>query len=170
MVFWVAQGFAVASFVINVIGMQFNDRKKIILSVVFGGITSVASLWLLGAISGSWMQIVFTVQAIINYCLIKQKKEIPFWLSIIYILMAFICSSITYVEPLDVFPLIATILHTLVILQKKERSMRFINVGSVICWIPYYIVYKSYGTLATACVVLISTLLAIYRYDVRREK
>ena len=51
------------------------------------------------------------------------------------------------------------------ILQEDESKMRVLNLGSVVCWIPYYIVYKAYGMLATAVVVFISTLIAIFRYD-----
>ena len=62
--FILAQAISAVSFMINVAGMQFNDRKKILLSVVWGGITSITSLCLLGAFSGGWMQIIFTLQAI----------------------------------------------------------------------------------------------------------
>lgn len=169
MLFWLAQGIAGISFIINVLGMQFNDKKKIILSVIFGGGTSIASLCLLGAISGSWMQIIFVFQAIINYFIIKKGKRIPNWLIIFYIVIVIISSVLIYEELLDILPLISTVLHTLVIVQDKEKWMRVINLGSVMCWIPYYIIYQSYGTLATSCVVFVSTLIAIYRYDIRGE-
>lgn len=167
MIFYLAQVIAAISFVINVVGMQFNDRKKILLSVVLGGITSITSLCLLGAFSGGWMQIIFTIQAIINYILVKNEKQIPRWLWGGYIIIAIVCSCITFNGFLDILPLVSTVLHTLVILQENESKMRVINLGSVVCWIPYYIVYKAYGMLATACVVFISTLIAICRYDLR---
>ena len=170
MVYWVAQGIALISFVVNVIGMQFNEKKKILLSIIFGGITSIISLCLLGAFSGVWMQIIFTLEAVVNYFILRVNDKISVWVGISYLLVTVVSQIFVFKSAMDVFPFVATVLHTLVILQSKEKNMRIINLGSVICWIPYYFSFKSYGHLATAIVVAISTMIGIIRFDIKRGK
>ncbi len=166
--FLVAQVLSILSCIINVIGLQCKTKKNILLSMVFGGITSFTALLLLHAYSGFILQLVFVIQVLINYIFDIKKIKISKFHVILYIVIAFICGIYSYSSIIDILPLISTILHTITILQPNEKRLRIINLTSVSLWIPYYVCFMAYGNLLSVICIVISNITAILRYDIKK--
>lgn len=168
--FILAQFLSILSCIINVIGLQCKTKKNILLSMVFGGITSFTALFLLKAYSGFILQLIFVIQVLINYIFDVKKISITKVHVIIYIIIAFICGIYSYSSLIDILPLIATILHTVAILQPDGKRLRIINLTSVSLWIPYYICFMAFGNLASVVCIVASNITAIIRYDVAHKQ
>ena len=101
--FIIAQILSIISCIINVIGLQCKTKKNILISMVFGGITSFVALFMLKAYSGFILQLIFVIQVIINYIFDIKKIKIGKIHIALYILIAFICGISTYKDFIDIF-------------------------------------------------------------------
>ena len=127
-------------------------------------------LLLLNAYAGALIQFVFGIQTLINYIYAVKNKKITWELITFYITLSIIASIITFKSWIDIIPLISAILHTITIIQIKENRIRLINLSSLLLWIPYYIVLNAYANLFTNLCIVVSNVVSIIRYDVKKQK
>ena len=100
---------------------------------------------------------------------VHDKKNTP-TLVCFYIVLSIIVSLITFKDWIDIIPLAAAILHTLTIIQEKEKRIRYINLSSLVLWIPYYIAFYAWANLATCLCIVVSNVVSIMRYDIKKQK
>ena len=170
MLFILAQVFAIIACALNVISMQCKKRKQILFYLVIGNIIGAVGLIFLKAYAGALIQFVFGFETYVNYRLeIKGKKNTPL-LVCFYILLSVIASVVTFKSWIDIVPLISAILHTITIIQEKEKRIRYINLSSLVLWIPYYIAFYAWANLATCLCIVVSNVVSIIRYDIKKQK
>ena len=169
-IYIVAQVLAIVACVFCMISMQCKKRKNILLFFIIGNVIGATGLALLKAYAGALIQIVFGIETLINYILeIKNKKNTPS-LVVFYILLSIIASIITFKGWIDIIPLISAILHTITIIQTKEKNIRYINLSSLVLWIPYYIVISAWANFACTLCITVSNVISIIRYDITKIK
>ncbi len=167
--FILAQLFAFIACGLNVISMQCKKRKSILFFLILGNIIGAVGLLFLKAYAGALIQFVFGIETIINYVLeIKGKKNTPMLVAF-YILLSAIVSVITFESYIDIIPLVSAILHTITIIQEKEKRIRYINLSSLVLWIPYYIVFDAWANLITCLCIVVSNVVSIFRYDIKSK-
>lgn len=167
--FILAQLFAFIACGLNVISMQCKKRKSILFFLILGNIIGAVGLIFLKAYAGALIQFIFGIETIINYVLeIKGKKNTPMLVAF-YILLSVIVSVITFESYIDIIPLISSILHTITIIQEKEKRIRYINLSSLVLWIPYYLVFDAWANLITCLCIVVSNVVSIFRYDIKSK-
>ncbi len=164
-----AQVFALVACIFYTISMQCKDRKNILLLFIIGNVIGALGLFLLKAYAGSLIQVVFGIETFINYILeVKGKKNKPFLVAI-YIMLSVIISIITFKGLIDLLPLVCALLHTITIIQEKERNIRYTNLASLVLWIPYYIIFAAWANLASTLCIIVSNIISIVRYDINKR-
>ena len=168
--FVLAQILAIVACTLNMISMQCKKRKGILFYLIIGNVVGAVGLILLKAYAGALIQFVFGLQTLINYVLeIKNKKNTPTMVGF-YIILSIIVSMITFKSWIDIIPLASAVLHTITIIQEKEKKIRIINLSSLVLWIPYYIVFNAWANLATCLCIVVSNVVSIIRYDIKKIK
>ena len=128
--FILAQVFAIIACALNVISMQCKKRKQILFYLVIGNVIGAVGLIFLKAYAGALIQFVFGLETYVNYRLeIKDKKNTPLFVAF-YILLSILASVVTFKSWIDIVPLASAILHTITIIQEKEKRIRYINLSS----------------------------------------
>ena len=155
-IFILAQILALVACGLNVISMQCKTRKNILLFFLLGNVVGATGLLLLKAYAGALIQFVFGIQTLINYIYAIKNKKISWKL-------------ITFKSWIDIIPLISAILHTITIIQIKENRIRLVNLSSLLLWIPYYIVFDAYANLFTNLCIVVSNVVSIIRYDMKKQ-
>ncbi len=168
-IFILAQILALVACGLNVISMQCKTRKNILLFFLLGNVVGATGLLLLKAYAGALIQFVFGFQTLINYIYAIKNKKITWKLITFYITLSIVASIITFKSWIDIIPLISAILHTITIIQIKENRIRLVNLSSLLLWIPYYIVFDAYANLFTNLCIVVSNVVSIIRYDVKKE-
>lgn len=169
-VYILAQVLAIVACALNVISMQCKKRKSILFFLIIGNVVGAVGLILLKAYAGALIQFVFGLETLVNYILeIKHKKNTPLLVAF-YIVLSIIVSAITFKNWIDIIPLASAILHTITIIQEKEKRIRIINLSSLVLWIPYYIAFYAWANLATCLAILVSNIISIVRYDLKSKK
>lgn len=169
MTFIISQILAIIACVLNMISIQCKKRRDILLIFVIANIFGTLGLILLKAYAGAGIQFLFGVQTFINYILDKKNIKITWKLTTLYMILSAVFSIITFKQWIDIIPLISAILHTLTIVQMKESRLRILNLSSLVLWIPYYIYFKTIANIATCLCIIVSNIISIYKYDIKKQ-
>ena len=154
---------------LNIIGINIKDKNKTLILFALGNSCVATALGLLGAYAGMTIQIIFVIQTIINFFWEKKNNKYPLWLVFIYILVPTIILTINYQTMWDILPLLAGILFPLALISQKF-FLRFLNLLSVVVWIPYNINFGQYVGAVSCTIFTIINIIAIIRFDVLKEK
>lgn len=164
--FITAQILGLIGAIVLIVSIQFEHKKNIIISLAIANMLFVISFLLLNAYSGAIICLIAAIEAIINYAYDVKKKKFPKILIPIYVIIPLICGVLTYKTYVDIFPIICSMLSVLLILQTKEKYIRIITLVSIVLWITYDMLVSAYTTMLSDCFFLISTTIAIIRYDI----
>jgi hypothetical protein len=155
---------------VNIFTIQIKQKKYILLGFMTMNLLFAINFILLQSYSGAIISFISAIQTLINYVL--EKKEIPFpkWLIPVYLVVSFVCGMATYQSFVDILPVTGSILYTLSIIQKKEKNLRRITLANTILWLIYDLLVMAYSSAISEVFFLTSNLIAIYRYDIRKQK
>ena len=87
---------------------------------------------------------------------------------VIYIGLSVLVSAVAFKNIVDLIPLVCAVLHTVTIIQEKERKIRYTNLISLILWVPYYIAFLAWVNLASTLFIIVSNIISIFRYDFKK--
>lgn len=168
--FIVAQIVGFIGSAVNIFTIQVKQKKHILFGFMTMNILFAINFILLKSYSGAIICFVSAIQTLINYRL--EVKQIPFpkWLIPVYIIVSFVCGMATYQGFVDILPVIGSILYTLSIIQKKEMNLRRITLVNTILWLIYNLLVRAYTSAISEVFFLTSNLIAIYRYDIKKQK
>ena len=155
--------------VINMAGINVRDKKKVLLFFIAGTVFVATAIGMLGAVVGFLIQLVFLTETTINYFWEKKHNKYPAWLILIYIIVPCILSAITFKSAWDLLPIIAGILFPLALIS-QGFWLRFLNLLSVVMWIPYNIHVSQYAGAIGCTVFAVMNLVAIVRLDILKLK
>lgn len=160
---WVVQliGFVAVCFSFAI--FQFNNRKKMLHVSMFGQILYAIHFALLGAFTGSLMNIIGAVRSYL-FARIDTKKK-PMILFYVFVSMYLIALFFTWKGPISVLPVIGMISGTIAFWQTNPRHIRMIGLISPPLWFTYNFISGSYPGMLAEVVLLSSNLIGIYRFD-----
>ena len=166
--FIVAQLFGVLTIISNVIAMQMKNKKQIIFCYFLANLFSAINFVLLQSYSGAIICLFAMVQTFINNIFEKKEKKLPKTIIALYIIISILLGAVTFRSMIDILPIICSILYTLIIIQNKEKNIRKIALINIIIWVLYDIVCKAYTASISDSITTISTLIGIYRFDIKK--
>lgn len=141
----------------NMAAMYVSDRKQILLFLMLASLSFMLNMLCLGAISGAVVNVIQLFQLLINYLYDAQGKKYPIYLIIIYIVVALLCGFATFTGPIDIFPVIASILFSVSILQTDERKLKMCMLFMFLAWAIYSFVVMAYSTAIVDILEFIAT-------------
>ncbi len=168
--FIAAQIIAFLALIANVIAIQLKKKKQILFFWIFAAFLFTLSFIFLQAYSGAIACAIAGVQTTLSYFFEKRNKKFPFWLVIISIFVSLLAGFFTYQRPLDLLPIIAAIIYVYSIIQTQEKFIRQLTLLNLFIWIIYDFVIGAYVTSISAAIFVVSTIIAIFRYDLLQKK
>ena len=166
--FIISQIFALLGMICNIIAMQINNKKKILVCYTSAGIFYGIQYIFLNAISGAIISFTQSIESVINNNIESKNKKIPLWLVIFYLLIVAIIGKYSYKSVIDFLPIIGGIIYVILITLKKEKNIRFASLIMSIVWLIYGLLYKSIFGVISNIILIVSTIIGIYRYDIKR--
>ncbi len=165
--FWIAQIFGLIGAIVNIISMQINNKKKILICYAFSNFSYSVNFFLLGANTGAILCFLQGIETIVNGVLSNKNIAIPKWLTIVYLILAIIFGSLTFSNLIDMLPIIGGIIYVLIIIMSKEAKIRKLTFVSMMVWSIYDFVVKSYVAGVNDLLMLLSTAIGIFRFDIK---
>lgn len=140
--------------------LPWNALSNLLLAVTYT---------LAGGFSGAGICYTAVIQTMISYFYARKKKEVPLWQTFVFLAIYLLIAVFTYKGPSDIIPAVASITYALAVVQSKPLGYRiFLSVNSAL-WVIYDIVVMAYTMVLTHGLLLVSLLIAIVRYDIKKR-
>ncbi len=150
----------------NIIGIQLKTKKQILISYIIACSFFVISFYFLKAYSGVITCFIMAIETIINYQFDRKNKTIPKWLIIILLITSLGISSIFYKTWVDLFSILSCIPFIFMLIQKKEKDVRLFTFIFLLFYTTFDILVGAYTAFIGDSLFLVSTIIAIIRYDI----
>ena len=168
--FIMAQILGIIGLVLKIIAIQFKDKKKILLMFILVNLTIGIELLLLKAYAGAIVSLTAVAQTTINYIYVKKDKKLPRFYIPIYVIISLSLGIYSYKELMDILTILCAMLYIAIIFQTKEKNIRMLSFFQIVCWITYNIYHMAYTDALFKIGFLISNIIAIYKYDIKKNK
>ena len=157
---------AIALFIL-VLSFQKNEKQSLLKYQIGSSLFFAAQYLCLQAYSGC----LINIACIIRNILFKKYngKQIPIHYLIFIICIMLVLSLFSYVGPISLLPCIACILYSCSLWQNNLKITRIVEVFSCSLYIIYNIKVLAYVGLASTMIELMSALIAIYRFDIKKD-
>lgn len=155
------------------IGTQFRSMKAVLIMEIINNLMTATTYILLGSLSGMWVCVVATVQAILLSRLNdqddeKQEKRRKFMV-IAFALIYVLGSVVVYEKPVDIFPCICALIFSFSVCQKDALYYKMIAIFNPLFWIFYDYATGAYTTILTRVMLIILTGIGIVRLARQRK-
>lgn len=174
-----AQIISIVAMVFNILSYQQKSRKGIIAVQFVGGTLFAISFLMLGAYSGGLLNVVGAVRAILFYNRDKFRMDKPVWL-VIFFAIYLACYAMTFVvfktEPtpfnfaIEILPVIGLVATTFAYRHTQAKVLRRFSLISSVSWLIYNFVAMSVGAICCEILSLASIIIAMLRFDIKKEK
>ncbi len=165
--FILAQILGGIALIILVISFQKNKKNALLRYQVFSSIFFALQYLCLNALNGCLMNV---MTAIRDYLFSRFKNQVPMIYLIIIILIMIILSILSFNGIISLLPAIAVIIYSIAIWYGDLRVIRIVEVISCLLFIIYNIKVLAIVGLVSTIIELLSALVAIYRFDIRKVK
>lgn len=168
---YVANAVGVAAVAVFVLSYQQKTRRGIVLCNAISRGLYVAQYLLLGAFEGAVLDILGILASVL-----AQRKDTPFikkHLKSVVIgvnLLIVIAGLLLYKNVFSLLPMFGVLLHTGAFWLSDERRIRAVSFLGSPFWLVYNLVTHAYGSAVGDLLTMGSIGLAIYRYDIRKQR
>ena len=166
-----AQIIGLIASIIMIIAIQVKEKKdlflilNIIVKILYG-----ANFALLNEYAGTATQLIGLIITIIAYIFAKKKRDIPKWLTYIFIAITIICGIITCKRLVGIMAIVCGITYALIVSSKNMKKIRKLNFIQSLLWTIYDFIIGAFTASISSAFVFVSTVIAIYRYDFKERK
>ena len=148
-----------------ILQFQFNNRNKIQYTKMGASLSLFFHYLLLGATVGAIMNILGILRTYL-YIKYEGNKKILVAFLIIFPISVLITSE----GLISIFPLIGMIAGTIAFWMSNPKYIRLISLICNPAWIIYALFIGSHQGVINESILLMSVLIGIYRFDIKKEK
>ena len=156
--------------VLCIVSVQMKKKwQMLIISSVANFVSALSFIFLAGSITSAVsVCFVAVLQTAITSYHSYHGKETSKTEKIIFLIMYLLCGIINFKTPLDIMPMICSIIFMTGIFQKDEQKIRIFGVANSSLWIVYDVIVKSTAVYSHIFTIT-SLLIALYRYRKKGE-
>ena len=163
------QLFHIIKVVLQMIAVQFKQKRNILISFIFVNLFSAIGYILLGAYSGVLICSIAIIQTIVQYIYDKKGKKVPKYVITLYFISSILGGIYTYKTFIDILPILSFLMYIMSIIQSKESNVRKFTLIKLILWVPYDLYNLAIASGIGRIVTIISTVIGMHRLD-NKEK
>ena len=152
----------------SIAAFQFKKHRSIVLCKMSSELIFSIQYVLLGAWTAAVLDFSSMVRNLL-FCVLVKKNRSTTPVILAFGLFILITGFATYDGFLSLLPIGAKLLTTVSYGMKNERLLRFITLPSCIMWSIYNLYVGSLGGALGDTMTLFSLLIAIYKFDIRRQ-
>ena len=164
----VIQAIGFLGLLVNILAFQFKKHNHI----VYGKMTSELLFSIQYIFLGAWTAAVLDFISVIRnliFCRLVKKNRSTTPVIIGFGLFVIATGIFTFDGPGSLLPIAAKLLTTVSYGMKNERLLRFITLPSCIMWAIYNLAVGSIAGAVADSLTLGSLLIAIYKYDIKKQ-
>lgn len=167
MTFILAQIVGAIAFVLEIATVQWRREQILFTQLIANGFWVVHFL-LLGALSGAAMNVVGAIRSYVFYKTNHDRRSVlVLWAVLGLVLVA---GMLTWQGWVSLLPIGGMITAVIAFWQLKEQRLRLLIFTSAPLWLAYNIIVGSYGGVANEIMLMVSSGIALWRYQQKRQK
>ena len=167
--------FGIIGLILCIIPFQFKKYKNIILCKMMSELSFGVQYLLLGltgnagAYTGALIDGVSGGRNFLYYKL-NEKGKSTFPVMIVFSVVVIGIGVGSWAGPISLLPILAKLITTVSYGIKNERILRYITLPSRVLWVAYNGVIGAWEGMAADSLALVSILIAIYKFDIRKKE
>jgi hypothetical protein len=159
----IIQGIGLIALLTNLSVFQTNTRKNMLLLGLITCLLWAAHFYLLGAMTGSAMNLLAAGRFCVYYR-VKPSKQNR-WISWLFVGLTLLATALTWQGRMSLLPFIGTTAMVIAFWQTKPKYIRRLALASSPPWIIYGAIVGSYPVIVAETLLLISIFIGQYRFD-----
>ena len=167
--FILVQILGILTLIIFVISLQQRKKETFLLLQTGGTLLFILQYILTGRVTGAVIFIIVAIRGIVFYYYKKKNLKPSTAILIVFQIILMVATYFTWQNILSIMPLIATVAKTWGTWQDDMKWIRKTSVISQSSMIIYNLTASMYTGALTEVCNLTSTLIAIWRYDFRKQ-
>ena len=178
MTYYIAQGIGIVAMAMNIFSYQMKSKKGIIAMQFFGTMLFSVSFFMLGAFTGGFLNFIGMLRSAVFLNGEKLNAKHPLWFvafEAAYVTSYVLTFAVFGVEPtavnfvLEFLPLVGMTATTISFRMSEGRHIRALGLVSSPSWLVYNIFNRALGGSICEIVSLVSIVVGILRYDLKRK-
>ena len=175
----VAQAFGILGMIFNLLVFQQKTHKGVTLCQFFAAVTFCVNYLMLGAFVGGILNFVGAVRAAVFFYKEKTRANSVAWL-VIFIIAFALSYPLTFLAfgtlptvknlIIELLPVVAMVIITVSLRLGSAKAVRFMGLFSSPMWLIYNAFSGSVGAIASEILNLISMVVGIIRFDIKRKE
>ena len=161
--------FSVLAFIAVIVSICIKDRKKSLgvqsLNCLFEAIYS----FIINAFTGAFLSIINFIRTFIFMQSVKIKRNIYVFILIMFESIIVLNCIYTWNGIISLLPTIGSIIRTYCLWQSNMKLVRISGITTGILYGLYYLYYQSWFIVAGDIILLITSIISIYKYDIKKE-
>ena len=174
----VAQAIGIVAMLFNIISFQMKTQRGVIFCQLCGGMLFTINFFMLGATVGGILNAIAVFRAVVFMFKDKFRADHILWLIgfVVLYLTSYVLTftvfnkdakAIDYV--LEVFPVVAMTAQSVAFRRGDAKTIRLLGLISSPSWLVYNIYYVAVGAIVCEAVSIVSIIVGILRYDIKRN-
>ena len=151
----------------TIVATQMKSKKNYLFAYTIAYVLLIANMILLKAYAGVINCLILMILTLISTK--YENKKFPTWLVITFSLIILIGSIITFENIYSLLPTIASYAYWVILLSKDMKTIRRCTFLLKLLWAIYDFLIMAYTTCALDCFGVISSVIAMIRYDRKHE-
>lgn len=167
--FILAQIFSLLGAISMLLSSWQKTKDKVLTFLILDSLFYFIGYILLGALSGAFTNIIGLIRTILFKYKDKSKLLQNNIILYIVIMVYIIIGIITYKGLISLFPVIISILYSVLLWQNNVKKIRIGTSIMILSWIIYNIGVSAYIGAIVECILLISSIGAIIKIDILKK-
>ena len=167
--FWLIQAIGFIGSVLAISVMQVNNRKLVLATQFLCCILWVTHYYLLGAYTAVIINIFSMGRAVVFYNNDKKWAKSRLWF-ILFIVLFIISPILQWEAYYSIFPALAMVLTTIGLWSHSMKLTRLMFLVNSPFMLAYDILCRSYSCAVIETIALLSFVLAIWRFDIKKPE
>lgn len=163
--FILIQVFGTIQLIACIIAIFQKEKKNLLTSLCISNAAAIVMYFLGNSAAGVLLSIVCLVRTITYHSFTQKKSPIPSHVFITFTSITLAISILTYSSISDLFMIFATLIASYITYQPNMTVLRFGYILNTLCLITFNLVVSAYVAAVSEMIFLISTSLAIIKYD-----
>ena len=162
--------FSILAFMALILSICIKDRKKSLgvqsLNCLFEAIYS----FIINAFTGAFLSIINFIRTYIFMQSEKIKRKIDVFVLIIFEIIIILNCIYTWNGLISLLPTIGSIIRTYCLWQSNMKLVRISGITTGILYGLYYSYYQSWFIVAGDIILLFTSIISIYKYDIKKKE
>ncbi len=160
---------SILAFIALILSICIKDRKKSLgvqsLNCLFEAMYSFT----INAFTGAFLSIINFIRTFIFMQNVKIKRNIYVFILIMFESIIVLNCIYTWNGIISLLPTIGSIIRTYCLWQSNMKLVRISGITTGILYGLYYLYYQSWFIVAGDIILLITSIISIYKYDIKKE-